>query len=202
MSSRDLKLHLTAITYGAHGRRAEIELRPTIPDSARADPTKIDAWVQNLSMSIAKDIKHTNEWECTVCGKLARESKYNVVFMTHLPQPRAIFYIYNVCAAGENPCNQITQAENDMVLAIAGTTPNPRVAPPAVMSEHEAQMLTFPLASSCAKCRDAKTGQKGYKLFRCGGCKLTRYCCPGCQKADWGRHKKACKIIESVNWVW
>ena len=31
---------------------------------------------------------------------------------------------------------------------------------------------------------------------RCGGCRLARYCCPACQKADWPAHKAACRELQ------
>ena len=31
---------------------------------------------------------------------------------------------------------------------------------------------------------------------RCGGCRLVRYCGPGCQKADWPAHELACRELQ------
>jgi thiaminase len=30
-------------------------------------------------------------------------------------------------------------------------------------------------------------------MYVCSACKVTKYCSPGCQKADWNIHKKTCK---------
>ena len=42
----------------------------------------------------------------------------------------------------------------------------------------------------CTACHEVSLGSKT-KL--CGGCRGVRYCSIGCQKKDWGRHKKGCK---------
>ncbi|KAF5314163.1 hypothetical protein D9611_006984 [Ephemerocybe angulata] len=207
MSSEDLKLILTVFTYGPHQSRAEIELRPSIPKSARGNPAKINAWLQGMSLTMAADFKFTNDWHCEICDKPARESKYNVASWTHLAQPRAVFYIHHLCAAGNNRCHNIIKLQDAQMSRIAGGgSQNPHEELLAMMGslstdEDEVPEGGFPLASSCANCNDEKTGKKGFKLFRCGSCKLTRYCCPGCQKQDWARHKKTCKIVESVKWV-
>jgi hypothetical protein len=38
-------------------------------------------------------------------------------------------------------------------------------------------------------------GEMKRKMPKCSLCKLTRYCSPVCQKADWKEHKKGCKEI-------
>ncbi|KIM39091.1 hypothetical protein M413DRAFT_235835 [Hebeloma cylindrosporum] len=62
------KLELTVFTYGSNERRAEIELRTTIPVAFRNDIHVLDFWVKALSMTMAYDLKHTNAWECAGCG--------------------------------------------------------------------------------------------------------------------------------------
>ena len=41
--------------------------------------------------------------------------------------------------------------------------------------------------SNCDHCGEDKD-----KLLVCGGCRKARYCSPGCQKADWKKHKQNC----------
>lgn len=49
-------------------------------------------------------------------------------------------------------------------------------------------------ASVCAHCMKRPDGDRGEKLQRCAVCK-TSYCSRGCQAADWGEHKAACKLL-------
>ncbi|TEB18985.1 hypothetical protein FA13DRAFT_1647533, partial [Coprinellus micaceus] len=143
---------------------------------------------------MSPDFKFTNEWGCEICGKQARESKYNVVYWTHLPQPRVVFYIHNLCEAGMNYCHKVIK-DQERVINAMHMMPSPP-DPSWPNTDHRTPESPYPAASSCAKSNDEKTAKKGFKMSRCSTCKLTRYCCgdflcnPGCQKADWSRHKK------------
>ena len=46
-------------------------------------------------------------------------------------------------------------------------------------------------ASRCVSC--GRTRADAGSLMRCGGCKKIEYCSAACQKADWKKHKPACK---------
>lgn len=48
------------------------------------------------------------------------------------------------------------------------------------------------IQSCCAKC-----SAKPEKPQRCSRCKNIRYCSVACQKADWERHKKDCKVQDT-----
>ena len=39
---------------------------------------------------------------------------------------------------------------------------------------------------------DSEAALKGR---RCSGCRLVRYCCEGCSKQDWQKHKRACRLL-------
>lgn len=196
MGSEEQKLILTVITYGPDQRRAEIELRPTIPEAIVGYPRMIHEWVQMLSLNLGPDVKFTNEWGCEICGKPARESKYFVATQAHLAEPKVVFYVHNLCKTGNSRCHAVIKEQEVMMAKASGLPP-----PPDKSADLYDPAREFPLASSCAKCNDEKTARKDFKMSRCGGCKLTRYCSPGCQKADWPRHKRTCKIVESVKWI-
>lgn len=155
-----------------------------------------------LAASMAPDLKHTNEWGCEVCGRPAKVTKYNIASWSHLAQPRANFYIHNICNAERASCNQVIQAQDAMMAEAGGGGLLPGLPTPIDENGQYVYDLDPPLASSCVKCKDPKTAEKGFKMSRCGRCKLTRYCCPGCQREDWPRHKITCKAVESVKWVW
>ncbi|TEB26356.1 hypothetical protein FA13DRAFT_1054889 [Coprinellus micaceus] len=119
-----------------------------------------------------------------------------MAFWTHLAEPRAVFYIHHLCATGSSQCHTVIKEQEAMMASVTGAPLSRGITD----RFHVEPDQPCPLASSCANCNDDKTASEGYRMSRCGGCKLTRYCCPGCQKADWSRHKKTCKIVESVKW--
>ena len=49
-------------------------------------------------------------------------------------------------------------------------------------------------SSSCEACESC--GKTGAQLFKCGACKLVRYCSVACQKRDWENHEKDCRVIK------
>ncbi|KAJ3527396.1 hypothetical protein NMY22_g9806 [Coprinellus aureogranulatus] len=171
-ASNDLKLELTGFTYGYNQRRTEIELRPVVPEAIRGNALKIRDWVDGLAITMSPDFKFTNEWGCEICGKTARESKYHVVYWTHLAQPRVVFYIHNLCEAGTNYCHRVIKEQADLINAITPTLPDPRWPNnfPQNTDYDDLPESPYPAASSCAKCHDEKTAKKGYRMSRCGGC--------------------------------
>jgi hypothetical protein len=38
----------------------------------------------------------------------------------------------------------------------------------------------------------------GLKGVRCGGCRVARYCTPGCQKEDWEQHRQVCRRLATA----
>ncbi|KAF8169935.1 hypothetical protein BJ912DRAFT_158834 [Pholiota molesta] len=184
-------LILTAFTYGSNGKRAEIELRPAIPENIRGKVEALKIWSQSLVMSMGNDLKHTDEWTCEICGKPARETKYDVASWTHLQEPRIVIYIHHVCDAGNKTCSTTIDRQSAQMAAMSGLR--------ADFPEFDSDGVEYPLAGSCLNCQKDTSAKS--TLSRCGGCKLVRYCGTECQSSDWKRHKKICKMIKSVNWV-
>ncbi|KAF8169934.1 hypothetical protein BJ912DRAFT_933544 [Pholiota molesta] len=173
--------------------RAEIELRPAIPENLRGNAERIEEWSSSLIESMSKDLKHSEEWACEICGEPARGAKYDIASRTHLPEPDVVVYMHQVCdSTGNNFCCAMLDKQSEWMAAFGGLSPD-------FPNLHRLAGLQFPLSGSCLNCEDNKTAQS--QLNRCGGCELVRYCGADCQKSDWKRHKKICKIIKSLRWV-
>ncbi|EPQ50604.1 hypothetical protein GLOTRDRAFT_118283 [Gloeophyllum trabeum ATCC 11539] len=192
-------LQLTIIEYG-EGLRAEIDARPLLPSKdLLGDMPGIHEWAQRLLIDMSADLKHSQPWACAYCGQPARETCYQVVSRLNLSPPRLDLYVFHVCDSDNPPCQAELQAAQAQMALRSGQPPRggatqiPR--PPGVV---------YPLASSCAYCKEDNTAdiRESTVLNRCSGCKLTRYCGVQCQKKDWPRHKKVCKTIKNVKWVW
>ena len=63
------------------------------------------------------------------------------------------------------------------------TTMSPQARPTPIPSED----VVSGKASSCDNC-----GDMFRRTFKCGFCKVSKYCSKDCQKADWQRHKTQC----------
>ena len=42
----------------------------------------------------------------------------------------------------------------------------------------------------------AGTREAAAKGRKCGGCRVVRYCCEACSKADWKQHRVACRLLQ------
>ncbi|KAI9013519.1 hypothetical protein DFJ74DRAFT_645282 [Hyaloraphidium curvatum] len=58
----------------------------------------------------------------------------------------------------------------------------------AGLREEQKLIIRGAITDTCDRC-----GAEGEKLLRCSGCKVTRYCGVGCQRAAWTDHKVVCK---------
>ncbi|KAF9482383.1 hypothetical protein BDN70DRAFT_875130 [Pholiota conissans] len=187
-------LNLLAFTYGSNDTRAEIEFRPVFPEAIRGDSDQIDEWARTLLASMYKDLKHTDNWTCEICGDPARDAKYDIAIRTHLPTPDIVLYIHSICEEGNNLCTKTLQVQSDHMASLGGLSPG-------FMDRNRLKPASkpFPLSGSCLNCQEDNTVNS--TPSRCGGCKLVRYCSTECQSADWKRHKKICKVIKSVKWA-
>jgi len=92
-------------------RRVEIEIRPVIPEGIRGKLGLMEEWSNSLILVISPDFKHTNAWDCEICGmgdnllllspqilnfvltgKPSRETSVQVVSWIHLPQPKIVVH--------------------------------------------------------------------------------------------------------------
>jgi len=191
-----MQLDLIVITYGFGERRVEIEMRPAIPSAYVGNVDELARWAQMLSFGFGRDVKHTERWGCSICGKPARETLFSVASWLHPPQPKLNIYDHHLCEAGGGPCHRRIEAETAIMRMQGGI-----IRPPAPRLPMPTGVSSFPLAGSCANCQKDKTAQPDYKINRCGKCKLIRYCSADCQKEDWNRHKKVCKTVTDVKWA-
>jgi len=168
-------------------------MRPPIPGNVQGNAQALDQWSHQLVVSICKDIKHSESWDCFECGLPARETLYNAPSWSHLQQSRMNIFIFHLCCAG-GPCYFAVESE---LRAIARQTSKQFLSHTVVPSDS----TKLPLTSSCAVCNEDATGDKAFVMSRCGGCRLIRYCSPKCQKGDWPRHKKVCKVIKQIKWA-
>ncbi len=83
----------------------------------------------------------------------------------------------------------------DMVLAAVAPQPadsilEVAVAPPAAAAPAaQARPAAAGVAKQCARC-----GTCAGKLRRCGRCKGPHYCSVDCQRVDWRRHQRVCRV--------
>ena len=76
-------------------------------------------------------------------------------------------------------------------------------APPPPMTDMQAARaleqtrLRLPVlgccSMACTNCSGAREADLRTKL--CGGCRVARYCSPGCQNAAWAVHRPVCKAL-------
>ncbi|KAI0073818.1 hypothetical protein K474DRAFT_1666174 [Panus rudis PR-1116 ss-1] len=177
-------------------RRVEIEFRPRVPDvSMLKYHSKMQAWANGVLVLLAPDVKHTQKWLCMFCDKPARETDYQMASWMHLNPPKLNVYVHHLCDADHGTCAANLKGVHMMTAISAGQLP-PLPSPPGPKLPED----TFPRAASCGYCKREETANAN--LSRCSKCKLIRYCSPNCQRGDWGRHKRVCKIVKKVEWVW
>ncbi|KAJ3550673.1 hypothetical protein NMY22_g304 [Coprinellus aureogranulatus] len=70
--------------------------------------------------------------------------------------------VHNLCEAGSGPCHTVIREQELMMAKMTGAPVSPGFGELYDKSDE-----VYPLASSCAKCNDEKTGSKGYKMSRC-----------------------------------
>ncbi|KII89441.1 hypothetical protein PLICRDRAFT_608078 [Plicaturopsis crispa FD-325 SS-3] len=177
------QLHITVVVYGSHGRRVEIEMRPTVPANIEGNVPKLAEWTGSLCFALGKDVKHSEKWACSVCGQPARETSFSNVSWIHLTPPKMTLYVFHVCDMDSPECAHMIDSQQAMMARMTGQRGDiaPRLPKPPGVS--------YPLSASCAKCNKDSTGAPEFKTSRCGKCKLTRYCSVDCQREDWARHK-------------
>jgi hypothetical protein len=64
----ETRVGISISVFARNGKRAEIELRPAIPENIRGKVEALKSWSQSLVMSMGNDLKHTDEWTCEICG--------------------------------------------------------------------------------------------------------------------------------------
>jgi hypothetical protein len=66
--------------------------------------------------------------------------------------------------------------------------------PPAAAAAAAPAAQAQPAAAGVAKQQCARCGTCAGKLRRCGRCKGPHYCSVDCQRADWRRHQRVCRV--------
>ncbi|KAJ7743766.1 hypothetical protein B0H16DRAFT_996927 [Mycena metata] len=192
-----LELEIRVFSFGFEDRRAEVLLRKEIPAQAQNNFQLLDAWAQKTILAIGYDMKHTQRWECQICGEPARETWFDPRPSLRLTQPLVVLHIHYLCEAGGGACHTAVETQaRELAIAAGGMLP----APSSHLPKPPGQPV-IPLASACAKCQRDETGAPGAPISRCSRCKLVRYCSVECQREDWTRHAKVCKTIKEVKWV-
>ncbi|KAJ7153254.1 hypothetical protein C8R46DRAFT_473270 [Mycena filopes] len=188
--------------HGRNERRSEIKIIIIMPPGVAGSTPGMHKWTEQFMIDIADDIKHTRSWGCELCGAPSRETFWNVIHWTPVPEPAMTVWGFALCAAS-TPCMDLMAMRDIRVMVRALPPPHWMSPPPAPLllnAPLESRELGFvaALSSSCAGCRDVDTGSE---MNKCSGCKLTRYCSGPCQRADWPRHKKMCKAVQEVKKV-
>ncbi|TCD65878.1 hypothetical protein EIP91_002038 [Steccherinum ochraceum] len=181
------------IRYSEPRRHAVLELRPRIPDvlNASRDQQALAEWVKGLIMDLLPDVKHSAEWYCEFCDKPSMETHEVMMGWLHINPPKLVVWTHHVCDAVVGEC-ALKLKDFD---SVPGLPPSVPMIPPRDPSK----TYTFPLARTCLYCKNDSSEQQ---MSRCSRCRLSRYCGTQCQRADWPRHKKVCKMVDSATWVW
>ncbi|KAK7008116.1 MYND-type domain-containing protein [Favolaschia claudopus] len=190
-------LEIRAFIYGFENRHCEVLLRKEVPQQATDNLTLLDGWAQKTVMTVGYDLKHTSRWECEICGTPAREMWIDPRPSLNISEPLVVLHVHHVCEAGGGPCHtEVQNRARELALKAGGALPAPSMPLP---KPSDAEL---PLASSCAKCEEEKTGALGFPISRCSRCKLIRQVQLSikCQTEDWPRHGKICKMIKEVKW--
>ncbi|KAJ7092318.1 hypothetical protein B0H15DRAFT_833497 [Mycena belliarum] len=165
----------------------------------------LNQWTERFMIDIADDLKHTRSFGCEVCGEASRETFWNVIHWTPVPEPAMTVWGFALCSAN-TPCMEYMRARDVRVLVLQQPPPHFMSPPPAPLRlnaplEARPEGFIAPLSSTCACCRDDATGAADFEMNKCAGCHLTRYCNVACQRGDWPRHKKMCKAVRQVKKV-
>ncbi|KAJ7640685.1 hypothetical protein DFH06DRAFT_1214923 [Mycena polygramma] len=189
-------LVIKVFIFGFHDRRCEVALRKEIPAQVQTNFALLDGWAQKATMASGYDMKHTQRWNCEICGKPARETWFDPRPSLNPSEPLVVLNVHQLCEAGGGPCHTAVEARTrELALEAGGVPPGPSMHLPKPAGP------AIPLASSCAKCQREETGAPGSSISRCSRCKLIRYCSVECQTEDWARHSKVCKTIQAVTWI-
>ncbi|KAJ7713420.1 hypothetical protein B0H16DRAFT_1810435 [Mycena metata] len=170
-----------------------------MPPGVAGSTPGMHKWTEQFMVDIADDIKHTRSWGCELCGAPSRETFWNVIHWTPVPEPAMTVWGFALCAAN-TPCMEIMYTRDIRAMVRQLPPPHWMSPPPAPLllnTPIESRPMGFvaPL-SSCASCHDETAA-----LNKCSGCHLTRYCSGPCQRSDWPRHKKMCKAVQEVKKV-
>ncbi|KAJ7909521.1 hypothetical protein B0H13DRAFT_2014203 [Mycena leptocephala] len=191
-------LEIQVFIFGFDDRRCEVVVRKDIPAHVQNNFALLDGWAQKATMAIGYDMKHTQRWNCEICGEPARETWFDPRPSLRLEEPLVVLHIHQLCEAGGGPCHTVVEARaRELAIAAGGILP----APSLHLDLPKPPGSAIPLASACAKCQREETGAPGSAISRCSRCKLIRYVTAECQTEDWSRHGKVCKTIQEVTWI-
>ncbi|KDQ11035.1 hypothetical protein BOTBODRAFT_470491 [Botryobasidium botryosum FD-172 SS1] len=207
---------ITAHLLGSNNYRVEVDyVVPIIPPSLAGNSAKLMEYAQEQVKSILIDLKSCYAMNCEFY-KPARANIFSMAGYLHLPPkgetwrghpspgPFLMAYIHALCSS-KNECSKQALAASSQLeqVYLKGEMPKDQedVAPTVPLDDSEQNEVDpsalFPRHGSCAHC---KTFEKG-SLSKCAACKVTGYCGALCQKADWPRHKRMCKLVENARAV-
>ncbi|KAJ7696932.1 hypothetical protein B0H17DRAFT_1052488 [Mycena rosella] len=196
-----LGLKVTIWMHGRNERRSEITIRIPMPPGVGESTPGMHEWTARFMLDIADDLKHTRGFRCEGCGEPSRETFWNVIHWTPVPEPAMVVWSFALCAAS-SPCMQLMRARDVRVMVLQQPPPHFMSPPPAPLLlnaplELRPKGFVGALSGSCAGCREDETAG-ATEMNKCAACGLTRYCRVSCQRADWPRHKKMCKAVQDV----
>ncbi|KAJ6604447.1 hypothetical protein DFH09DRAFT_1122728 [Mycena vulgaris] len=186
-----MQFELNITAFGFEGRHVKINMRPSIPS---IDTVQAQSWTRGFVLELVKDVKHSGKWRCSQCGNPARDIQIDIISWLHVPEPKMIIYIHQLCENKDGPCDRAAKAESDIWRRQAGQPPNPP------NSTRNINPVEQPLSRSCAQCHRDPNDPPELKLKRCSRCRLIRYCSVECQKADYQRHKTICKRVVGIEY--
>ncbi|EJD52554.1 hypothetical protein AURDEDRAFT_111214, partial [Auricularia subglabra TFB-10046 SS5] len=150
-------------------RRAELELRPTIPALYMESVEQRTNYMQLLAQSVSADVKHSRNWRCEFCRVFARETVWSMTSWLHLNPPKMNTYVHHLCDSGAGPCAEMFAKHSDEVARLMGQS---HVSRPAWGALGRAT-VKYPMSTSCAMCHD-ETESVRKNLKQCSRCKFTR----------------------------
>ncbi|KAH8926968.1 hypothetical protein BT69DRAFT_899747 [Atractiella rhizophila] len=177
----------------------------------------LDRRLIELTMSFLNDFKSSSDAKCQFCGvKPARENVQQTLPFTHLQPPKARILVHPICNTISGPCRDSLFSMQKAFRESLGKPGGPKegfgledwekICPPPKIGELKddeegegtggggegEEKELYPRNGTCAFCKLEREGIPK----TCSRCKLTRYCSPVCQKADWKRHKEICDAIK------
>ncbi|GJE85009.1 hypothetical protein PsYK624_010860 [Phanerochaete sordida] len=78
---------------GEGQRRVEIKFAPVIPAAIAGNLRRMQDWASDVVQDLMSEVKHSNQWHCEFCDKLARESHMCILSWMHLTPPSMTVYV-------------------------------------------------------------------------------------------------------------
>ncbi|KIY73892.1 hypothetical protein CYLTODRAFT_485035 [Cylindrobasidium torrendii FP15055 ss-10] len=167
-------------------RKLEVEFSQPVP--AQNSPRDAALWMTQRLRSCHVDIKHSGDWRCEFCNRLARESIFQLQFHFSSSPPTLVLFAHQICNSRTGSCADEMEKMDREMKAASGASEEKGTT-------RDTSGAAMPLSASCAGCKSEDLVAHNASM-RCGRCHITRYCSAKCIAADWKRHGVFCKTVQ------